>query len=131
MNSGPSYDLWLGRRGKCGADDFRSVTRDQLVIELLAMRAIDYFDLDVDAYPDRTAIVEAGTRYSYVETRTSIEHRSNSSRIYFPAAGLFLRVAPRSCLIQLAHGGVVPSVRAVDGSERRCADDGRNSDRER
>jgi len=34
------------------------------------MRAIDYFDKGADACPDRAAIIDGGTRYSYSETRT-------------------------------------------------------------
>ena len=33
------------------------------------MRAIDYFDKGAEAYPDRCAIIDDGSRYSYSETR--------------------------------------------------------------
>jgi fatty-acyl-CoA synthase len=33
------------------------------------MRAIDYFDKGADAYPDRTAIIDGETRYTYKEMR--------------------------------------------------------------
>ena len=33
------------------------------------MRAVDYFDKGADAYPDRAAIIDGKTRYTYQETR--------------------------------------------------------------
>jgi len=37
------------------------------------MRAIDYFDKSADLYPDRAAIIDGETRYSYDETRAFSE----------------------------------------------------------
>jgi fatty-acyl-CoA synthase len=34
------------------------------------MRAIDYFDKGADAHPDRIAVLDAASRYTYAETRT-------------------------------------------------------------
>src|SRR5262249_3471375 len=45
-----------------------------------AMRAIDYFDKGADTYPDRTAIVDANTRYSYMETRLLTERIARAMR---------------------------------------------------
>jgi fatty-acyl-CoA synthase len=37
------------------------------------MRAIDYFDKGAEAFPDRTAIIDRDTRYSYAEMRAHTE----------------------------------------------------------
>jgi fatty-acyl-CoA synthase len=43
--------------------------RASLGIQTGQMRAIDYFDKAADLYPDRTAIIDGGRRFSFRETR--------------------------------------------------------------
>ncbi len=35
------------------------------------MRAIDYFDMQAEAVPDRIAIIDGGARYSYTDVRSA------------------------------------------------------------
>src|SRR5262245_49561150 len=44
------------------------------------MRAIDYFDKGAEAYPDRCAIIDDGSRYSYSETRSLTEKIASAMR---------------------------------------------------
>jgi fatty-acyl-CoA synthase len=44
------------------------------------MRAIDYFDKGAEQYPDRIAIEDRGSRYSYRETRTLTERIAEAMR---------------------------------------------------
>jgi fatty-acyl-CoA synthase len=76
------------------------------------MRAIDYFDKGADAYPERTAIIDGGTRYSYCEMR-EFTHRiaramwtglrgEERAAIYSPNDARVL-----SCMLGLLRAGAV------------------------
>src|ERR1700678_530744 len=48
------------------------------------MRAIDYFDKQAEATPDRTAIIDGSVSYSYADVRSASQHIARAMR----AAGL-------------------------------------------
>ena len=44
------------------------------------MRAIDYFDKQAEATPDRTAIIDGSVSYSYADVRSASQHIARAMR---------------------------------------------------
>ncbi|MGA2508963.1 MAG: AMP-binding protein [Candidatus Acidiferrales bacterium] len=65
------------------------------------MRSIDYFDKAADAYPERTAIMDRGVRYSYSETRVASQKIAAAMK----AAGL--EREGRAAILSSNHAGVL------------------------
>jgi fatty-acyl-CoA synthase len=71
------------------------------------MRAIDYFDKGADAYPERAAIIDRGTPYSYRETRTATEHIARAMwAIGFPREERVAIYSPNDAGVLLAMLGM-------------------------
>ena len=77
------------------------------------MRAIDYFDKGADASPDRTAIVDGDTRYSYSETRAITRQIAQAMWAGGlrgeQAAGIYSHNDARVlfCMLGIMHAGAV------------------------